>query len=55
MNSHEPMTFEELTKGCTPVEIDKLAWFLAQMRARSTWEALRYRPSAPSGETNADT
>jgi len=38
------LTFEELTSNCTPQEIDELAWFLAQRRARETWEALRYKP-----------
>ena len=35
------MTFGELTKGCTPAEINALAWFLAMYRARKTYEALR--------------
>lgn len=38
---HATMTFEELVKGCTPREREQLAWHLAQMRARRTWEALR--------------
>lgn len=36
-----PMTFGELTRGCTPAEIDALAWHLAAIRARATYEALR--------------
>jgi ABC-type branched-subunit amino acid transport system ATPase component len=35
------MTFEELVAGCTPDEREQLAWHLAQMRARRTYEALR--------------
>lgn len=35
------MTFQELTAGCTPSERDALAWHLAMMRARKTYELLR--------------
>lgn len=38
------MTFEELVKGCTPDEREQLAWHLAQLRARKTYEALRSAP-----------
>lgn len=36
-----PMTFDELVKGCTDDEREQLAWHLAQLRARRTYEALR--------------
>lgn len=36
-----PMTFEELAKGCSAEERDALAWHLAMIRARKTYEALR--------------
>lgn len=36
-----PMTFEELVAGCTDDEREQLAWHLAQLRARKTYEALR--------------
>jgi ABC-type branched-subunit amino acid transport system ATPase component len=35
------MTFDELVAGCTPEEREQLAWHLAQMRARKTYEALK--------------
>lgn len=35
------MTFRELVKGCTVAEIDALAWHLAMLRARRTYEALK--------------
>jgi hypothetical protein len=38
------MTFEQLAEGCTPDEREQLAWFLAMMRARRTFEALRTKP-----------
>lgn len=41
------MTFQELVKGCSADEREQLAWHLAQIRARSTYEALR-RPRAAS-------
>lgn len=45
-----PMTFAELTNHCTPAEVDALAWQLATMRARATWEALRSRNQPPMME-----
>ena len=41
---HATMTFDELTKSCTPDERDQLAWHLAIMRARNTYEKLRHAP-----------
>lgn len=39
--SHQAtMTFEELVKGCTPDEREQLAWHLAMLRARRTFDAL---------------
>lgn len=35
------MTFNELVAGCTADEREQLAWHLAQMRARKTYEALK--------------
>lgn len=39
------MTFEDIARGCTPEQRDQLAWFLAQLRARRTYEELRICPS----------
>jgi hypothetical protein len=44
------MTFAELTSHCTPDEVDALAWQLANIRARATWEALRSRKHPPMME-----
>ena len=37
------MSFEELVAGCTTDEREQLAWHLAMLRARRTFEALRMR------------
>jgi hypothetical protein len=39
--SRATMTFNELVAGCTPDEREQLAWHLAQLRARATYEALK--------------
>lgn len=40
-NGISTMTFDELVAGCTAEEREQLAWHLAQMRARKTYEELR--------------
>ncbi len=35
------MTFEQLVDGCTADEREQLAWHLAMLRARRTFDALR--------------
>lgn len=47
------MNFAELTSHCTPDEVDALAWQLATIRARATWEALRSRNHPPMMEIPA--
>ncbi len=39
--SRATMTFNELVAGCTPDERERLAWHLAQIRARTTYEELK--------------
>lgn len=39
-----PHTFAELVRGCTAAERDALAWHLAMLRARETYEALKSAP-----------
>ena len=38
---HSTITFEELVAGCTADERDQLAWHLAMIRARKTYEDLK--------------
>lgn len=41
-----PLTFEELVRGCSADEREQLAWHLAMIRARRTFERLRRPPEA---------
>ena len=46
-----PMTFIELTARCTAEERDALAWHLAMLRAKTTWETLRSATTVRRSDT----